>query len=228
MLDVAAKGRNYITSMVDDKYDYLPYWYIMINESPAYAKHVRVDDAELVASWYEAIVDLQKILGKDDRSQAVEAGFKRHLLNSWGPKGLRYHEPFPWTNTQHSSFHEMGYVLNAMNLLQQEEPDNAEVQQRAEGLVKGMRELVIDRKIHTFWSGDFDVPEKTYEFPNDVYLQDGGWVMERLTGRGETSIRNGVILYPLAVRADLYKDPVALELAEGTANYLLGVSRYFN
>ena len=40
--DVARRARHYLTNMVDEEYDYLPYWYVQINEAPAYAKHVRV------------------------------------------------------------------------------------------------------------------------------------------------------------------------------------------
>ena len=46
----AEMALNYLTQMVDPKLDYLPYWLIYPNENPAFAKHCRVDDAELAAS----------------------------------------------------------------------------------------------------------------------------------------------------------------------------------
>lgn len=162
------------------------------------------------------------------RARAVEAGFQRHLLKSWGPAGLRYHEPYPWSNTRHASFHEMGYVLAALNRWLEEEPGRADVEARAAGLVRGMRQLIVHRKIRTFWSGDFPYDERVYEFPGDVYLWDGGFAPERVTGRGEEAIRNGVLIEPLVTRAARFNDPVALDLAEGLANHLLGLSRYFN
>jgi hypothetical protein len=226
--EMAVKGLQYITSMVDDAHDFLPYWFLSINTAPAFARHVRVDDAELVASWYEAIVALQKIVGPSERAQAVEAGFKRHLLRHWGPAGLRYHGDYPWSNTNHASFHEMGWVLAGLNRLCLEEPDNGEAQERARGLVAGLRKLVVERKIRTFWSGDYPINEKVYEFPGDLYLRDGGFVPERCTGRGEESIRNAVLLEPLVTRAIRFDDAVALDLAEGIANHMLGLSRYFN
>jgi hypothetical protein len=228
ILDVAHKAQNYLTRMVDDRHDFLPYWFIALNETPAWARHVRVDDAELVASWYEAAVCLRRMIGADERALAVEAGFKKHLLRSWGPQGLRYHEEYPWSNTNHSAFHEMAYILAALNRWLEEEPDNAEVEARASGLVRGMRQLVIQRKIRTFWSGDFEIKEPVYEFPGDVYLRDGGFVPERVTGRGEESVRNGVILEPVVTRAIRHNDEVALDLATGMANHLLGLSHYFN
>ncbi len=228
IVDMAQKAQNYLTSMVDERYDYLPYWFIAINESPAWARHVRVDDAELVASWYEAIVCMRRMLGADDHALAVEEGFKKHLLRSWGPKGLRYHEDYPWSNTNHSSFHEMAYILAALNRWLEEEPDNEDVEKLASGLVRGMRELVVQRKIRTFWSGDFPINEPVYEFPGDVYLRDGGFVPERVTGRGEESVRNGMMLEAVVTRAIRHDDEVALDLAEGMANHLLGLSRYFN
>jgi hypothetical protein len=228
ILDVARKAQNYITCMVDDRHDYLPYWFVAINEAPAWARHVRVDDAELVASWYEAAVCLRRMIGADERARAVEAGFKKHLLRSWGPKGLRYHENYPWSNTNHSSFHEMAYVLAALNRWLEEEPDNTEVEMRASALVRGMRGLVIERKIRTFWSGDFEIEDPIYEFPGDVYLRDGGFVPERVTGRGEEAVRNGMMLEALTTRAIRHGDGAALDLATGMANHLLGLSHYFN
>ncbi|MEK6797308.1 MAG: hypothetical protein AABZ39_21205 [Spirochaetota bacterium] len=225
---VAARGMNYITSMVDEAYDHLPYWFIQINESPAYARHVRVDDAELVASWYEAIVALEKMNGATERSNAVKGGLKRHLLRSWGPKSLRYHEPYPWSNTQHASFHEMGWVLAGMNQLCRDEPNNSDAYDKSKRLVEGLRSLAIQRTTRTFWSGDFPMGETVYEFPSDIYLPNEGFVDERVTGRGETSIRNAVLLEPLVARAIEFEDTVALDLAVGIANHMLGLSRYFN
>ena len=231
--DLAAlvkRGEQYIINMTDEAYDFLPYWYVQINENPAYARHVRVDDAELVASWYEAIVCSLRILGKDADEKAfkVRDGLKRHLLKSWGEKGLRFHEEYPWSNIKHASFHEMGWVLAGMNRLLEEEPDNKEAEKRSAELVKGLRSLVYERKIKTFWSGDFPFEDKIYEFPSDLYIAGEGFVPERITGRGEEVIRNAVLLQPLVVRAERFGDKIALDLAEGIANYTLTISRYFN
>jgi hypothetical protein len=122
----------------------------------------------------------------------------------------------------------MAYILGTLNRLIREEPENKDAERRASALVRGMRRLVVQRKVSTFWSGDFHADEPIYEFPNDVYLEDGGFDLTRHTGRGEQSIRNGMMLHSLAVRADRDGDEVALDLACGMANHLLGVSRYFN
>lgn len=218
---------NYITSMVDPNIDNLPYWLIIPHKKPAEAAHCRVDDAELVASWYQAISCLRRIL-KTDEGAEVEASFKRHLMKSWGEHGLRFHEDYPWSCTNHSSFHEMAYVLAALNQMLQDDPNNTEAEQRSYHLVRGMRSLVIERKVRTFWSGDSDEEEPLYEFPNDVYLRDKGFDLSRHTGRGEQPIRNGMMLHALVRRYELSGDEVALDLASGLANFLLGPSRYFN
>lgn len=218
---------NYLTRMVDPRYDYLPYWFIAANENPASARHVRVDDAELVASWYEALVCTQEVLGTREGAEVLD-GFKKHLMRSWGEHGLRFHEPYPWAATMHSSFHEMAYVVAALNRWLEREPDNRLVRKRLRGLVRGMRRLVYQRKVRTFWSGDTKLDERVYVFPNDVYLKGKGWDLSCFTGRGEESVRNGMILHPLVKSYQLFGDEVALDLAVGTANYLLGSSRYFN
>ena len=218
---------NYLTSMVDRRLDFLPYWLVAAHENPAFAKHCRVDDAELVASWYEAIVCARAILDTDAGAD-VQAGFRRHLLKSFGPHGLRFHAKYPWTRTMHSSFHEMAYVLAGLNRCLMEDPEDRQAMRRAKRLVRGMRSLAVHRKINTFWSGDWALEERVYEFPNDVYLLEGGFDLTRQTGRGEQPIRNGMILHPLVDFARLTGDEAAVDLAVGTANYLLGTSRYFN
>ena len=218
---------HYITNMVDPAYDYLPYWLLLPNKKPAEAAHCRVDDAELVGSWYEGLTYAMRMLGTTE-GEEVRAGLRRHLMKSWGEHGLRFCEKYPWTHTVHSSFHEMGYILPAINLLTAEYPDDAEAEKRASELVRGMRELVIERKVRTFWSGDSPETEPVYEFPNDVYLKEGGFDLTRHTGRGEQPIRNAVSLLALVNRYELKGDEVALDLARGIANHVLGVSRYFN
>jgi len=227
ILNDARLVHQYLTTMVDANIDYLPYWLIGANENPAYAKHCKVDDAELVASWYEALVSTMEILDTDDGGEVLE-GFKRHLMNSWGEHGLRFSHPYPWSHSIFSSFHEMGYVLPALNRWLEHESDNEQVRARLIGLVHGMRSLVYERKTRSFWSGDYPYDIPIYEFPNDIYIKDKGWDFSRTTGRGEASIRNGIVLHSLVKTYQLFGDEVALDLATGLANYLIGPSRYFN
>lgn len=226
-LESARLVHHYITNMVDKAQDNLPYWLLLPNKKPAEAAHCRVDDAELVGSWYEGLVSAMQMLGTTDGDD-VKQSLRRHLMRSWGAHGLRFCEPYPWTHTVHASFHEMGYILPALNLITQEYPDDAQAERRTSELIRGMRELVIERKVRTFWSGDFVETEPLYEFPNDVYLQDGGFDLTRHTGRGEQAIRNALMLPALVRRYELKQDETALDLAVGLANYVLGPSRYFN
>lgn len=226
-LKCAARSLNYITSMVDPAEGYLPYWLVLPNKKPAEAAHCRVDDAELVGSWYEGLDSVREMLGTEEGAEVL-AAFQKFLLSDWGAHGLRFHHPYPWTHTMHSSFHEMGYILPALNRLSRKFPADPEIEKRASELVRGMRELVIERKVRTFWSGDSPEPLPLYEFPNDVYLQNGGFDLTRHTGRGEQPIRNAIMLRALVERYELKGDAVALDLAQGLANFLLGTSRYFN
>ena len=225
--NMAKLAHHYLTSMVDEKNGYLPYWLILPNQKPAEAAHCRVDDAELVGSWYEGLDSAMQVLGTDEGKEVL-AGFEAFLRDSWGPKGLRYHRPYPWTHTMHASFHEMGYILPALNRILRKNPGDQEMETRISGLIHGMRSLVIERKVRTFWSGDSPEEKPIYEFPNDVYLLDGGFDLTRHTGRGEQPIRNGVVIPALMTRALEWEDEAALDLAQGLANQLLGPSRYFS
>ncbi|MDR0896571.1 MAG: hypothetical protein LBN04_01815 [Oscillospiraceae bacterium] len=223
----AERSLNYITTMVDASEGNLPYWLILPNKKPAEAAHCRVDDAELVGSWYEGLESVMDMLATDQGADVL-ASFQAFLLSSWGEHGLRFHHPYPWTHTMHASFHEMGYILPALNRLSRRFPEDREIEGRITALIRGMRSLVIERKVRTFWSGDYQETEPLYEFPNDVYLMEGGFDLTRHTGRGEQPIRNAVMLLALVERYEIKGDEVALDLARGLANFLLGASRYFN
>ncbi|MBQ5969159.1 MAG: hypothetical protein IJL52_03475 [Clostridia bacterium] len=226
-LQSAALVHHYITHMVDKAQDNLPYWLLLPNKKPAEAAHCRVDDAELVGSWYEGLVCAMEMLGTADGEDVLQS-LRRHLMKSWGEHGLRFCEPYPWTHTVHASFHEMGYILPALNCITAAYPDGKEAELRTRELIEGMRSLVIERKVRTFWSGDYQETEPLYEFPNDVYLKDGGFDLTRHTGRGEQPIRNALMLHALVRRYELKGDQTALDLAIGIANFVLGPSRYFN
>ena len=64
-VDVAEKAINYLTQMTDKANDYLPYWLILPHKKPAEAAHCKVDDAELVASWFEGISCAREITGNE-------------------------------------------------------------------------------------------------------------------------------------------------------------------
>lgn len=228
LVEDAKRVFSYIDNMTDRKYDYLPFWLVVPHKKPAEAEHCKVDDAELVGSWFEAVDSLEGILGKSDLSRELYAGFRGQLMDSWGEHGLRFHKKHPWTHTIHSSFHEMGYILPALNRLVKNDPTDTEAEMRAAGLVRGMRSLVIERKTRSFWSGDSIEGERLYEFPNDIYVKGRGFDMSHHTGRGEQSIRNAVSMHALVDRYFITGDEVALDLAIGLANHLLGPSRYFN
>ena len=228
LLEDARRALSYIDNMTDKALGRLPYWLVLPHKKPAEAEHCKVDDAELVGSWFEAVDSLENILGKNETTRELYEALRVHLMDSWGEHGLRFHKKFPWTHTIHSSFHEMGYILPALNRLVKNDPEDKEAEKRASELVRGMRSLVYERKIRSFWSGDSNETEPLYEFPNDVYVKDKGFDFSHHTGRGEQAIRNGVSMYALVDRYALTGDKVALELAIGLANFLLGPSRYFN
>jgi hypothetical protein len=224
----AERALSYIDNMTDRAYGYLPFWLVLPHKKPAEAEHCKVDDAELVGSWFEAVDSIEGILGRSERSEVLYNALRAHIMESWGEHGLRFHKKYPWTHTIHSSFHEMGYILPALNRLVRNDPNDKEAEMRSSELVRGMRSLVYERRVRSFWSGDTNESEPLYEFPNDVYVKGRGFDFSHHTGRGEQCIRNAVSMHALVDRYVIAGDEVALDLAIGLANHLLGPSRYFN
>ena len=84
LLKSAGLVHHYITNMVDKQYDNLPYWLLLPNKKPAEAAHCRVDDAELVGSWYEGLVSAMHILGTTDDPSPLKAGEgEAMILGQW-------------------------------------------------------------------------------------------------------------------------------------------------
>jgi len=221
---------NYLSQMTDPALGHLPYWLVGLMHNPAFAEHSRVDDAELVASWYEGLSCAREMLGASAKGAEVEEALLKQLLkpSTWGPHGLRFPEPQPWNELIYATFHEMGYVLSALNRAAEVNKGNKEIEKRASELVRGLRELVLDYKIRTPWIGPSEMPEPTYAFPNDVFLREKGIDLAVTTGTGEAVLRNAVLITPLVDRYAVTGDEVALDLATGLANHLLGMSHYFN
>lgn len=77
---------HFITSMVDPAYDNLPYWLLLPNKKPAEAAHCRVDDAELVGSWYVGLCAAMEMLDTtegDKVKQSLRVCIHKRLRRVW-------------------------------------------------------------------------------------------------------------------------------------------------
>lgn len=218
---------HYLTSMTDPKCDNLPYWLVGINEQPAVAKHCRVDDAELVASWGEALIRLRHMLGTD-RGRDHETSYRKLVLRDFREDGLRYHHRYPWTESVFCSIHEMAYVLGYLAMVH-EDTDGADkaVSDAGRGLVRRLRELAVRREGITFWGGDYEQARLSYFWPYDNFYEGAGWRPELWTGRGEEVIRNGMLIHSAVRWGEVAGDEAAMELARGLLNHLIYESRRF-
>lgn len=81
----ASLSLDHLTSFVDPALDFLPYGQVVPFTGKPFAEHSRQDDAEFIASWFEAISCTREILattrGKDVedtlRKQLLETGWER-------------------------------------------------------------------------------------------------------------------------------------------------------
>jgi len=219
---------RYLTSMTDPKLDNLPYWLVGINQDPAVARHCRVDDAELVASWGEALVLLRRMLGTD-RGRAHEESYRKLVLRDFRDDGLRYHHDYPWTQTIFCNIHEMAYVLGYLATVYSDTGGaDRPVEAAARKLVRALRGLAVKREGITFWGGDYDQPRLSYFWPHDSVYEGTRWRPELWTGRGEEVIRNGMLIHSAVRWGEVSGDEAAMDLAEGLLNHLIHESRRFD
>lgn len=221
---------NYLTKMTDAKLGYLPYWFVSIAGGPAYAEHNRIDDAELVASWYEGISSAREILKTHHGNEVELALYDKLIHEGWDSKtGLRFPIKRPWSpEITYCSIYEQAHVLSALvRAITVDEKDNA-AKKRAKGLVDGLNKLVTKNQIRALWYGQIEYPEPCFSFPSDVYVQNKGFTNEIQSGWGDGTLRNATIITPLVDLYELTGYEPALDLAVGLANHLTTYSHYFN
>ncbi|MBO7299609.1 MAG: hypothetical protein J6V41_07390 [Kiritimatiellae bacterium] len=221
---------NYLTKMTDAKLGYLPYWFVSLSGGPAFAEHNRIDDAELVASWYEGISSAREILKTHNGAEVEQALYDKLIKEGWDSKtGLRFPIQRPWSpELTYCTIHEQAYVLSALVRAISIDPKDSSAIKRAKGLVDGLNKLVTKHTSRAMWFGQIEYTEPSLSFPLDVYILGKGFSNEINTGWGDSVLRNAAIITPLVDYYELTDYEPALELAIGLSNHLTTYSHYLN
>lgn len=228
-LEQASLSLNFLTQMTDPALQSLPYGFVAPFNNPPFAEHNRVDDAELVASWYEGLSCAREILGTNMGADIEESLHNQLVKTGWDEKsGLRFPVRRPWfDDLDYCVLSEMASVLSALNRAVEIAPEDKLAEKRAAGLVAGLRKLVVDLKTRTVGIGILELNEPCYFFPVDVYVLGKGFSSEIGTGYADSVLRYSVLITPLVKRHAMTGDVVALDLAVGLANYITSLSHYF-
>lgn len=216
---------NFLTTMVDEKNDYLPYWLIDLECEPARAQHCRVDDAEICASWAEALLVLRNMVD-DDKIEEVLEGLTRITLKGFHDDGLHYNNPYPWTDHIFASMHEQAYIASFLTTWYEQEKSPI-AKKYMDGLIEGLQKIKNDKKLVTFWGGTYPQPRKSYFFTGDAVYDGIGWDLSKSRGSGQDAVRNHPMVASFVKYYELSGNVRALDLAEGLINYSVVESHYF-
>lgn len=221
---------NYLTKMTDAKLGHLPYWFVSLSGGPAFAEHNRIDDAELVASWYEGISSAREILNTHNGADVELALYEKLTSDGWDSKtGLRFPIKREWSpELTYCSIQEQAYVLSALVRAITIDPKDAKAKKRAKGLVDGLAKLATTHTTRAMWFGQIEYSEPSLSFPSDIYILDKGFSNEIQTGWGDSVLRNATIITPLIDYYELVGYEPALDLAVGLAGHLTTFSHYLN
>ncbi len=220
---------DFLTQMTDSAFDDLPYGFVSPLHNPPYAEHGRIDDAELVASWYEGLSCAREMSGTS-KGADVEESLHRQLVGSgWdAASGFRFPVSRPWSSgAVYVLLSEQAVVLSALNRALKVDPKDKAAERRASELVRGLRSGVLVRGTRfTAW-GEVPIEEAVYGFPSDVIQPGAGFDPAVGTGYSDWILRYSVLIEPLVQRYVQVKDEVALDLALGLANALTTLSHFF-
>ena len=105
LLSDASRALSYINNMTDKKQGRLPYWLVLPHKKPAEAEHCKVDDAELVGSWFDAVDCLEHILGKSETTSELYTALSRREIGTFNNGG----------RSRSRSAYGLGYVFNVFD-----------------------------------------------------------------------------------------------------------------
>ena len=223
-LDLCQRAKltlGYLTSMVDPRLNYEPYWGVYFDDDPPHADHSRWDTSELPGSWVDGIVLTRHMSGSAEGME-VERALKDLLLSHFDEDGLRYHAQHPWSPKVYSSMHELGFILNGL-VSWYLETEEEKVREATDKLVKRLLEISI-RKTAGIGMGIPGAKQTGYcYFPHEVYTPRG-W---ELTSNSSV-LFSAAPLLPLVRYYEQTNNQDALALAEGLTNYLIRHSRRFD
>ncbi len=228
-LEHASLSIDYLTQMTDPAFGNLPYGFVAPMHIPPFAEHGRMDDAELVASWYEGLSCAREVLGTSKGADVEESLYTQLVEAGWDfDSGLRFPVRRPWSGpTDYCVLSEMASVLSALNRAIEVDQKDKKAEARAVGLVKGLRKIVIDHQCRAVDIGEIALEEPCYSFQNDVFILGKGFDSALGTCHADWILRYSVLIDPLVQRHILTKDTGALELAVGLANTITSLSHYF-
>ena len=228
-LEHASLSIDFLTQMTDSALGSLPYGFVSPLHNPPYAEHGRIDDAELIASWYEGLSCAREVLGTSKGADVEEALYGQLVDTGWDAEsGLRFPVRRAWSGpTDYCVLSEMAIVLSALNRALEVDAKDKKAEKRAAGLVQGLRKLVIEHTHRAVGIGEFPLDEPCYSFQNDVYILGKGFDNAFGTSHADWVLRYSVLIEPLVTRSLVAKDAVALELAVGLANSITSLSHYF-
>lgn len=222
---------DFLSQMTDSALNYLPYGFVSPMHTPPYAEHGRIDDAELVASWYEGLSSAREMLGTNKGADVEEALHQKLLEDGWDSKsGLRFPVKRAWSEEEeaYGLLSEWAVVLSALNRAIEVDVKDKAAERRAAGLVKGLKKQAVAHQTRFTGLGEFAIEEQPcFSFASDVFVLGKGFDAAVGTGFADWVLRYSVLIEPLVQRYMLVKDADALELAKGLANFITAHSHFF-
>lgn len=225
-VEYAELSVNFLTTMVDEKRNYLPYWLIDLECEPIRAQHCRCDDAEICASWAEALL-LLRDMSENQNITPVLKGLIEITMEGFHEDGLHYNNPYPWTDHIFASMHEQAYIASFLTTWYEKEKSSV-AKQKMDALIHKLLRIASKKKLVTFWGGTYEQPRNSCFFQGDAVYDGIGWDLSKTRGSGEEATRNHPMVAALMKYYELTGNEEALTLAEGLINYSVIESHYFS
>ena len=141
LTDRAEVALHHLTSNVDPKLNYTPYFYLNMVGDPPSCIHENWDYGDITARYIDAIVSLRQMTGSKTGLK-VERKLKQLLVSTFSKKdGLSYRLKQPWTKV-HAGMFDQGRTMMALTTWYMETKDK-KVLESGKRLVQGLWNIAI-------------------------------------------------------------------------------------
>jgi hypothetical protein len=215
LTDRAELAIRHMTTNVDLRNRYLPYFYLNMGNDPPCCAHEGWDYGDVTARYIDALAGLRQMTGSRT-GMGVEAKLKALLLRTFSEgDGLTYRQKHAWSNYEAGMF-DQGRTLTALCSWYMATGDR-KLLKRGEQMVCGLWDIAIHvvRK---------DRGYAFCSFPYGSWFPDGWNSAEPSEA---TCYGGGCDIHPLVRFHELTGFPLALELAERLVNLIVLESGVF-
>jgi hypothetical protein len=211
----AEQGINNLTRNLDERENYIPYFWTMYHLDPPEARHGAKwwDFGDQVGRYLEALL-LARVMTGNTTNLESDEHLKREALNEIEEDGLAYTRERPWCEHVVNVFNNRSLMLGLINWYWLDKDEK--VKDAIDRMIGGLSRIAVHKDDYAY-------------FPYGLqYSREKGWYKDSPHDSSGDALCDGVLITGLMNYYELTGSASAIKFAGELANYYLGHGPEFN